>query len=232
MSRTPHTLETTIAKGRRFSEKARSVTNTVLHTLVWFFAAAVFLQNLFLQHQNGQLKELQSTMVSKDAYLQRITSQIGVGQRLRAISGATLDGRFREVALTSDPSRGSLVITFSPGCLMCINNEKGWVALASELRSQGWRVIWLSRDPRDVTLQFCQSHGIDMTDVLADPTHRTYEQLALAAVPNTIAIDPRGTIAQIWRGRLEEATFAYFHLVPPPSLSLGRGAETHLTPER
>jgi peroxiredoxin len=107
-----------------------------------------------------------------------------------------------------------LIITFSPGCPACQANQEGWANLASLLKAKGVRVLWVSRDPIEVTREYCLKHGIPLIDAVADPPYRTYAQLGLARVPNTVSVGPDGTVEKVWAGRLDQAgwnsMFAYF----------------------
>ena len=141
---------------------------------------------------------------------------------MRDVAGVALDGKFRDIELDSGSSQGSVILTFSPGCVHCVHNQEGWGALAFRLKSLGWRVIWLSRDSQKETLEYCEAHNIALSDVIADPTNRTYDQLALSAVPFTVVTDGNGTIQQVWRGELGQSwhgVFAYFQLAEPASLA-------------
>jgi peroxiredoxin len=210
------------APGQQSPRKARGAIAKGIQTLTMCLAIGVLLQNVVLQRQNKNLKEAQSKMISIEEYSKDLDSQIIPGQRLRDVAGATLDGKFRDIGLDSGSSPGSVILTFSPGCVHCVHNQEGWVALAARLKSLGWRVIWISRDSQKETLEYCETHGIALSDVIADPTSRTYDQLALHAVPFTVVTDAKGTIQHVWRGELGQswhAVFAYFQLTEPASLA-------------
>jgi peroxiredoxin len=129
------------------------------------------------------------------------------------LSGLALDGRIEPVSL---PTSGSklLIITFSPGCPPCQANQEGWTNLVSMLKAKGVRVLWVSRDPIEITREYCLKHGIPLADVVADPPYRTYAQLGLARVPNTLLVGATGTVEQVWAGRMDSAGWkamsAYF----------------------
>lgn len=129
------------------------------------------------------------------------------------LSGVAFDGRLEPVAL---PTAGFklLIITFSPGCPACQANRDGWMKLASTLEQKGIRVLWVSRDPMETTRDYCMKHGIHLSDVLADPPYRTFAQLGLARVPNTLLVVAEGRVEKVWAGRLDQAgwntMFSYF----------------------
>ncbi len=172
----------------------------VVEVLVWLAAVGVLAENIWLFQQNRRLKDA-------------LAPEILAATQLQALAGVSLDGRFVPIDLPP-PGAKLLIITFSPGCPACRANLEGWTKLASTLKQKGIRVVWVSRDPTDITKEYCASHGIPLQDTLADPPHRTWLQLQLAAVPNTVLVGPAGRVEQVWRGQLNEASwsavFAYF----------------------
>lgn len=202
-------------------DKVKRVINTAGQTLLWFFAAAVLLQNVSLQKQNKGMRETQSTMVTKDVLLKALAPPIDVGRQIRDVRGAGLDQAFRVIPLVNGGRPGTVIITFSPGCINCVHNQVGWAALADGLASLGWQVIWVSRDALDVTLRYSKLHAIDQSNILSDPTYNTYRQLGLAAVPNTLVVDGQGVVRKVWIGQLGGSwpeVFAYFKMSPPSPL--------------
>lgn len=174
--------------------------NKVMAIFLWLAGLGVLAENIFLFRQNQQLSEA-------------LAPQITAGTHLQMLAGIALDGRLEPVAL---PAGGSklLIITFSPGCPACQANQDGWMRLASALEKKGFRVLWVSRDPSEVTRVYCLKHGIPPSDVLVDPPYRTFAQLGLARVPNTLLVGSDGTVEKVWAGRFDQAgwntMFAYF----------------------
>lgn len=159
-------------------------------TLLWIAALGVLAENVALFRENRRLLELAAP-------------QIAAGAQLQMLSALTLDGRVEPVNLPSGDSK-LLIITFSPGCPACRANQEGWTNLASLLKAKGVRVLWVSRDRIDVTRGYCLKHGIPLIDVVADPPYRTYLQLGLARVPNTMLVSG-GTVEKVWAGRMDPA---------------------------
>src|SRR5216684_1258653 len=172
----------------------------VLEILLWLAGLGVLAENIFLFQQNRRLNEA-------------LAPQISEGTQLQMPSAVALDGRLEPVAL---PAAGSklLIITFSPGCPACQANQDGWMKMASALEQKGVRVLWISRDPIEITRDYCSKNGISLSDVLADPPYRTFAQLGLARVPNTVLVGTEGRVEKVWVGRLNHAgwntMFAYF----------------------
>jgi peroxiredoxin len=172
----------------------------VMEILLWLAGLGVFAENIFLFQQNRRLSEA-------------LAPQITAGTQLQMLAGVAFDGRLEPVAL---PAVGSklLIITFSPGCPACQANQDGWMRLASILEQKGVRVLWVSRDPIEITRDYCLKHGIRLSDALADPPYRTFAQLGLARVPNTLLVGANGTVEKVWAGRLDQAgwntMFTYF----------------------
>jgi peroxiredoxin len=163
----------------------------VIEILLWIAALGVLAENVSLFRQNQRLNEA-------------LAPQIAAGTQLQMLSGLALDGRIEPVNL---PSAGSklLIITFSPGCPACQANQEGWMKLANALEQKGIRVLWLSRDPIDITRDYCLKHGMPLVEAVAEPPYRTYLELGLARVPNTVLVGSGGTVEKVWAGRLDPA---------------------------
>jgi len=172
----------------------------VMEILLWLAGLGVLAENIFLFQQNRRLSEA-------------LAPQITAGTQLQMLSGIAFDGRLEAVALPAADSK-LLIITFSPGCPACQANQDGWMRLASKLEQKGVRVLWVSRDPIEITRDYCTKHGIRLSDTLADPPYRTFAQLGLARVPNTVLVGAEGRVEKVWAGRLDQAgwntMFAYF----------------------
>ncbi len=172
----------------------------VMEILLWLAGLGVLAENIFLFRQNRHLNEA-------------LAPQISAGAQLQTLVGVALDGRLEPVTLPSADSK-LLIITFSPGCPACQANQDGWMRLASTLEQKGVRVLWVSRDPIEITRDYCLKHGIRLSDTLADPPYRTFAQLGLARVPNTLLVGAKGRVERVWGGRLDQAgwntMFAYF----------------------
>ena len=174
--------------------------NKVMEIFLWVVSLGVLAENIFLFLQNRRLNDA-------------LAPQISAGAQLHMLSGLVLDGRLQPVAF---PAAGSklLIITFSPGCPACQANQDGWMKLASTLGQKGVRVLWVSRDPIEITRDYCVKHAIPLSDVLADPPYRTFAQLGLARVPNTLLVGSDGMVEKVWAGRLDQAgwgtIFAFF----------------------
>jgi len=178
----------------------KSRLNKVMEILLWLAGLGVLAENIFLFQQNRRLNEA-------------LAPQISAGTQLQMLAGIAFDGRLESVSL---PAAGSklLIITFSPGCPACQANQDGWMRLASTLEQKGVRVLWVSRDPMEITRDYCVKHGIPLSDTLADPPYRTFTQLGLARVPNTVLVGAGGRVEKVWAGRLDQAgwdtMFTYF----------------------
>jgi peroxiredoxin len=172
----------------------------VMEILLWLAGLGVLAENIFLFRQNRRLNEA-------------LAPQITAGTQLQMFAGIAFDGRLEAVAL---PAAGTklLIITFSPGCPACQANQDRWMRLASTLERKGVRVLWVSRDPIEITRDYCVKHGIPLSDTLADPPYRTFAQLGLARVPNTVLVGAEGRVERVWAGRLDQAgwntMFSYF----------------------
>lgn len=178
----------------------KSRLNKVMEISLWLVGLGVLTENIFLFLQNRRL-------------IEALAPQVTSGTQLQRLAGLGSDGRLEPVSF---PHAGSklLIITFSPGCPACQTNQEGWMKPAGTLEQKGVRVLWVSRDSIEVTRDYCLKHGIPLSETLADPPCRTYVQLGLARVPNTMLVSADGTVEKVWAGRFDQAgwnsIFAYF----------------------
>ena len=172
----------------------------VMEMLLWLAGLGVLAENIYLFQQNRRLNDA-------------LAPQISAGTQLQMLSGVALDGRQKRVVLPA-PGAKLLILTFSPGCPACQANQDGWMRLASAIEQKGVRVLWVSRDPLEITRDYCVKHGIRLSDTLAEPPYRTFAQLGLARVPNTLLVGADGRVEKVWAGRLDQAgwntLFSYF----------------------
>src|SRR6267142_3149819 len=180
--------------------KPKSRFSKVMEIFLWLAGLGVLAENIFLFRQNRHLSEA-------------LAPQIMAGTQLWMLAGIAFDGRLEPVTLPPADSK-LLIITFSPGCPACQANQDGWMRLASTLEQKGVRVLWVSRDPIEITRDYCVKHGIPLSDVLADPPYRTFAQLGLTRVPNTLLVEPDGRVEKVWAGRPDQVgwdtMFAFF----------------------
>ena len=180
--------------------QTKSRFNRAMEIFHWLVALGVLVENIFLFQQNRRLSEA-------------LAPQITAGTQLQMLAGIGFDGRLEPVTLPSADSK-LLIITFSPGCPACQANQDGWMKLAGVLEQRGVRVLWVSRDSIEITRDYCLKHGIPLAATLADPPYRTFAQLGLARVPNTLLVGAEGRVEKAWAGRLDQAgwntMFTYF----------------------
>ena len=180
--------------------QSKSRFDKVMEIFLWVVALGVLAENIFLFLQNRRLNDA-------------LAPQISAGAQLQMLSGLALDGRLQPLALPPAESK-LLIITFSPGCPACQANQEEWMQLASALEQKRIRVLWVSRDPIEITRDYCVKHGIRLSDTLADPPYRTFAQLGLARVPNTVLVGAEGRVEKVWAGRLDQpgwnTMFSYF----------------------
>jgi peroxiredoxin len=187
-----------------------TLTSKVIQCAIVVIAVAVLTQNLLLLKDNRALRQAVNRPDQDMA--------IPVGRPVRDISGSTMEGKLRTISIPEQPGEKLLIITFSPGCPFCLASLASWRQLSKELtKRQEWHVVWVSRDTLSVTKQYCTEQELPVDQTIADPTYRTYAQLALKAVPNTVVVGAGGHVEKVWNGSLDtqkkwSEVAAYFNL--------------------
>jgi peroxiredoxin len=159
-----------------------------LTALVLVLAAFVLVQNITL------LREVRMSR------LRGAATELRPGRTISKIGGLTLNGEFRKLAFPMERDR-LLVITLSPDCPTCRNNQAAYNALAAEVRKRpAWSVVWISRGSPEQTSGYATDFGIPAGEVLTDPLHATHQSLGLEVVPQMAIVDRHGVVIKVWQG--------------------------------
>lgn len=199
----------------------RKLGTSAFYGLVACLVVGILVENVILMRQNHKLK-------SPD-----LAEQVRAGQRLQNLSAVSLDGRIQPIVLPTTASERLVIFTFSPTCPFCQRTQPIWAELSKGLRQRGIDVLWVSRDPAPMTKGYCEQTQIPLSSVLADPPNRSYVQLGLQAVPNTIVIGSGGVVEKVWSGALDggasRAVFSYFGISQGSVVSNGRASGKEFT---
>lgn len=172
--------------------KAIKLNSSIVNYAILAIAIVVLAQNVFLLKDNRSLKN----SLDNENF-----PSIPVNKVLRNMSAGTSDGQVRNISMPVGPKEKLLIITFSPGCPICQAAQPAWAQLSKELKERPeWHVLWVSRDPIKNTVAYCKEHQIPLEETVGDPTYRTYMQLALKIVPNTVVVGMGGRIEKVWAG--------------------------------
>jgi peroxiredoxin len=131
-----------------------------------------------------------------------VNKQFEPGEVLPDFAGVDLNQQYVKIGF-NESSKKFLLITFSTGCPACYANLPNWLALSGKLDRNRWQVVWLSRDPLDMTREYCSEENIS-DQVLSEFPLRTYNLLGLRGVPQTLVTDSHGKIEKVWVGELDD----------------------------
>ena len=128
---------------------------------------------------------------------------VAVGDQMGGLTGFGLSAE-RVADSVFTPTGKCLVIGISARCGYCVQNVPVWKRALEAARRSGLRVIWVSRDPPKETGEFFAAHFETVHGtVIAEPTHSTYTQMKLSAVPQTVLVGASGIVAGVWAGVLD-----------------------------
>ena len=130
-----------------------------------------------------------------------VNKEFKPGEVLPDFAGIDLSNQYVKIGF-NESDKKFLLITFSTGCPACHANLPHWLALSGKLDRNQWQVVWLSRDPLDMTRDYCSEQKIS-DQVLSEFPLRTYNLLGLRGVPQTVVTDSDGTIEKVWVGQLD-----------------------------
>ena len=152
----------------------------------------ILCQNIVLIWQTRALRTRLELAVNKE---------FKPGEVLPEFAGIDLNKQYVKIGF-NESHKKFLLITFSTGCPACHANLPNWLALSGKLDRNQWQVVWLSRDPLDMTREYCFEQNIS-DQVLSEFPLRTYNLLGLRGVPQTVVTDSHGTIEKVWVGQLD-----------------------------
>lgn len=165
-----------------------------LNVLLALLVVALMVENIILLRENKSLKNglpLPSALtVHRD-------------EPLHDIGGVGFDGRFHTVDMPRAAAEHLLIFTFAPQCPECANSKSFDAELSAQAKKLGWRTLWISRSGNfETTRAFCDANDISLEEVLLNVPYPTYLRLALAAVPQVVAVGENGKVEEVWLGRL------------------------------
>lgn len=170
--------------------KARALT-LITGALVF----ALVLQTAIIVRANHRLKN------QVDALRRLLTADLALkeGDSMGQVVG--FDGNASRVVVDLGKSGPSLVMGVSASCPICVQNLPLWKPLANQALLAGLHVFWVSRDSLEAMKPWRDEILPGL--VIADPTHRTWLQLNLGMVPQTVVVSKTGRIARAWAGPLD-----------------------------
>lgn len=130
-----------------------------------------------------------------------VNKEFQPGDVLPDFGGIDLNEKYVKMGF-NESRKKFLLITFSTGCPACYANLPNWLALSGKLDRNQWQVVWLSRDPLEMTREYCSEQKIS-DQVLTEFSLRVYNVLGLRGVPQTAVADSYGNIEKVWVGQLD-----------------------------
>lgn len=161
--------------------------------IVTLVFVGILCQNIVLLWQTRELRNRLELTVNKE---------FEPGEVLPDFAGIDFNKQYVKIGF-NESRKKFLLITFSTGCPACYANLPNWLALSGKLDRNQWQVVWLSRDPFDMTKAYCAEKNIS-DQVLSEFPLRTYNLLGLRGVPQTAVTDSHGTIEKVWVGQLDD----------------------------
>lgn len=122
--------------------------------------------------------------------------QLAVSSKVESLDALDISGKSRHVVLNSGVKPVVLYI-FSPTCGWCAKNLKN-IKEIYHLKNSDFEFIGVSLAPNGIPEYIAQT-GFPL-DVVKEPSEASKQVFHLDETPETIVVDPSGTIAQVWPG--------------------------------
>ncbi len=151
----------------------------------------------YLIHANHGVASDYNALLAK----QMGDTYITIGETLSRVTGFTSDGRRLSVSLSG--ASKSLVFSISTNCPACISSVPAFYRLATLAKTQGFQVVFVSKDYVRETLNNSMASTLPGI-VISEPTYRTYAAIKLARVPQTAVLSAEGLVESVAAGQLDE----------------------------
>lgn len=160
------------------------------------FGAMLIIANLLLVQQNKQLKVSASV---PDRSL-----ELKPGEQLPPLRGLDLNGNSMRFDYSADGMK-TLLMVFSPGCRACKENMPAWKAVIKQMGRENYRMIAVSLAPEGAK-DYVSQYGLADIPVIAEIDPRDRVAYNLMLTPQTILINPDGTVEKVWTGLIDSRT--------------------------
>ena len=149
---------------------------------------SVLASNLLLAKENRDLKR--QVVRTGQQYL-------GGGDLVPTLRGLDLDGKIKTVSYGHE-DKATLVFVFSPACGWCKINLPNWQAILDQASGR-YRLVAVSIS-REQTAEYVDKYGLSKASVIVEPEPRDLLTYKFQLTPQTILVDPSGTVKKNWLG--------------------------------
>jgi hypothetical protein len=126
-----------------------------------------------------------------------------IGMLVPALDGISSDGTAVSIGYKGE-QRATLLFVFSTECSICTKNWPRWEALARQIDSTRYRVVYANLS-HSLKSEYLSAHHLLGSTVLAEVDPKSQYAYNLSLTPAVLMISPAGQIDKTWLGLSKES---------------------------
>lgn len=166
---------------------------SVLNILAILLGAFLIFTNFQLLEQNRNLRRSLRVM-ERERRLEQ-------GSVVPPLRGLDLDGKVVQYGFDTDP-RSTLLFVLSPKCGVCDRNWINWQKIIASAREDEYRLLFANIDLERLPEEYLSKHGLVKWNVIDEVDPQSKIDYRIGYTPQTILIDSRGRVQEVWTGIL------------------------------
>lgn len=176
------------------SEKAGFLKAQLWSIILIVLVVIMGVEILFLVQENKKLREALS-------HSRGPVKILSPEEKVPSLVGVNLKGK--EFKLSYPSSQRTVLFFFSPDCPACEENLDFWKRLYQDHGSEKLRIVGATNSDRDKTEEFVRKFQLTFPVMIVTDL-KLLDKYKVEAVPQTMLIDPSGTVQKVWPGTLSE----------------------------
>lgn len=125
-----------------------------------------------------------------------------IGSRFPVIQGSGPRGSHLSISF-ANRTEPSLLLVFSPDCMICQMNWPMWQLLGRDSQMQARQITYANVGP-PINVAYAAQHGLTGATLLTEVDPEYQAEYNLRLTPQTILLTQSGTVERVWIGLLNE----------------------------
>ena len=174
----------------------RGLINTIVLTLIFFLVVQTYIFAL----QNRELKNRITFLVSDQEVLKE-------GEQIKPFEVRAINNNKIEVDFDSTKFQKTIIYLMSVKCEPCKMNTPNWVGLTDKLRKYNVRIFAVAMDSVGNIVRYMKNKKLNY-DIYSNPTLEFKNAIKGYVTPQTILVDNKGRVINVWTGILNQIKIA------------------------
>lgn len=174
----------------------RSLINTIVLTLIFFLIVQTYIFAL----QNRELKNRITFLMNDQEVLKE-------GEQIKPFEAREINDNKIEIDFDSTRFQKTIIYLMSVKCEPCKMNTPNWVGLTDRLKKENVRIFAVAMDSVGNILDYIKDKKLNY-NIYSNPTLEFKNAIKGYVTPQTILIDNKGRVINVWTGILNQIKVA------------------------